>query len=110
MAFLSMKRGFTLVELLIVVLILAALAMIAVPRIGQGAAAARIRACESNIATINGQIELYITQEEVPPPDFDTLANNTEYFPDGPPQCPFSDGTTFPYVIGANGHITPHGH
>ena len=106
MSVLNGKSGFTLVELLIVVLILAALAMIAVPRIGQSAANARIRACQSNIMTINGQIELYTTIEEVPPTDFDTLANNTDYFPDGPPQCPF--GTA--YAIGGNGHVTPHSH
>jgi prepilin-type N-terminal cleavage/methylation domain-containing protein len=106
MTALNGKRGFTLVELLIVVLILAALAMIAVPRIGQSAAAARVRACESNIMTINGQIELYTTIEEVPPTDFATLSGNVDYFPDGAPQCPF--GTA--YAIGANGHVTPHGH
>jgi prepilin-type N-terminal cleavage/methylation domain-containing protein len=102
----SKKTGFTLVELLIVVLILAALAAIAVPRIGQSAVNARRRACQSNISIINGQIELYHTQEDAPPTDFDTLANNPAYFPSGPPKCPF--GTL--YVIGANGHITPHAH
>ena len=106
MTFLSRKRGFTLVELLIVVLILAALAMIAVPRIGQSAANARGRACDTNVSILNSQLELYEADEGVPPADVATITGNTDYFPDGAPTCPF--GTN--YVIGANGHITGHGH
>ncbi|MHC4159220.1 MAG: prepilin-type N-terminal cleavage/methylation domain-containing protein, partial [Planctomycetota bacterium] len=53
------KRAFTLVELMIVVLILAALAAIAVPRIGASAATAKRRACDTNIDIMNSQIELY---------------------------------------------------
>ena len=43
------KKAFTLVELMIVVLILGALAAIAIPRIMGGAQAARISACSTNI-------------------------------------------------------------
>jgi prepilin-type N-terminal cleavage/methylation domain-containing protein len=102
MKVLSRKRGFTLVELLIVVLILAALAAIAVPRIGASAANARIRACETNISIINGQIELYTANEGVAPDDIDDVCLSTAYFPDGAPECPF--GT--PYAIDATtGHV-----
>jgi prepilin-type N-terminal cleavage/methylation domain-containing protein len=83
------KSGFTLVELLIVVLILAALAAIAVPRIGASAAQARKNACLTNIDIINGQIELYIANAGVEPSDIDDVIENTDYFPDGAPECPF---------------------
>ena len=102
MKVLSRKRGFTLVELLIVVLILAALAAIAVPRIGASAAQARIRACETNINIINGQIELYTANEGVPPDAIGDVTGNTAYFPDGAPECPFGVG----YDIDATtGHV-----
>jgi len=103
------KRGFTLVELLIVVLILAALAAIAVPRMVASADTAKINACNTNVDLINTQIELYrATTGSLP-----TLAGlfaDTNYFPDGAPACPFSDGSSHPYVLGANGHVTPHSH
>jgi len=111
MKILSGKSGFTLVELLIVVLILAALAAIAVPRIGASAANARIRACDTNISIINSQIELYEANEGVPPGVMTDVTNNTNYFPDGPPMCPFSDGTTFPYKLdAASGHVDTSNH
>jgi prepilin-type N-terminal cleavage/methylation domain-containing protein len=101
------KKGFTLVELLIVVLILAALAAIAVPRIGASASNAKRKACDTNIDIINGQIELYTANEGSPPAVITDVTGDPNYFPDNAPVCPF-DGS--PYVLGANGHVTPHAH
>ena len=52
------NKGFTLVELMIVVLILGALATITIPRIIGGAALARVNACKTNVMILNKQIEL----------------------------------------------------
>ena len=106
MRMLSRKKGFTLVELLIVVLILAALAAIAVPKIGASAANARIRACDTNISIINSQLELYEATTGDTPTAIGDVTGNTAYFPDGAPTCPF--GTA--YALGANGHVTAHSH
>lgn len=103
------KRAFTLVELMIVVLILAALAAIAVPRIGASAANARRRACETNIDIINSQIELYTANVGSAPAVLTDVTQDTNYFPDGEPACPF--GTT--YTLDAtSGHVdaSTHGH
>jgi general secretion pathway protein G len=103
------KKGFTLVELLIVVLILAALAAIAVPRMVASADTAKINACNTNVDLINTQIELYrATNGSLP--TLAALFADINYFPDGAPACPFSDGSSHPYVLGANGHVTPHSH
>ena len=99
------KRGFTLVELLIVVLILAALAAIAVPRMVASADTAKINACNTNIDLVNTQIELYRATNGTAP-TLTTLFADTNYFPDGAPECPLETG----YVLGANGHVTPHSH
>ena len=96
------KRGFTLVELLIVVLILAALAAIAVPKIGASAANARRRACQTNISIMNSQLELYEATTGDQPSAIANVTGNTAYFPDGAPTCPF--GTAYA-LTGAGGHV-----
>ena len=78
------KKGFTLVELLIVVLILAALAAIAVPRMVASADTAKINACNTNIDLINTQIELYRASNGTAP-TLATLFADPNYFPDGAP-------------------------
>ena len=102
------KKGFTLVELLIVVLILAALAAIAVPRIGASAATAKTRACDTNIDLLNQQLEIYYANvgTALTTGGLSTLTGDEDYFPDGAPVCAW--GTA--YVIGSNDHITAHSH
>ena len=82
------RKGVTLVELLIVVLILGALAAIAVPRIIGGATTAKTNACNTNIALINTGMELYRANNDAYT-DLATLFADANYFPDGTPVCPF---------------------
>jgi len=100
-------KGFTLVELLIVVLILGALAAIAVPRIIGGANSAKINACKTNVDVINAQIELYYANEDVWPTALTDVTTDEDYFPDGEPNCPF--GTPYSYDAGKK-RITEHSH
>ena len=98
------RKGFSLVELVIVVLILAALAAIAIPRITTGSNAARIAACDTNIDIINMQMELY-NADNGDYPDLVDLIADANYLPEEP-ECPF--GT--PYVLGSDDRVTPHSH
>ncbi len=101
------KKGFTLVELLVVVLILGTLATIAVPRIADSGNTAKINACINNIRLINQQIEKFRLDTNAWPNNFNELMTNPDYFPDGPPECPFGA----PYTINGSIHrVQEHNH
>jgi general secretion pathway protein G len=68
------KSGFTLVEILIVVVILGILAAIVIPQFSQASLEAREASLISNLQTVRSQIELYKIQHlEVLPADAATL-------------------------------------
>lgn len=93
------RKGLTLIELLIVVIILGALAAIAIPRMSENSANAKHRACQANIATMNTQIEAYYSNLGTWPV-FDDLVVDANYFPDLRPVCP-AGGT---YTMSATTH------
>jgi len=62
------KRGFTLVEILIVVVILGILAAIVVPQFTQASTEAKFNSLCSNLQSIRSQIELYKVQHNDTPP------------------------------------------
>ena len=102
------RKGVTLIELLIVVLILAALSAIAIPRISQSATNAKAKACDTNINILNSSIELYNADEGAYPTNLTTITGNTTYFPDGAPTCPVT-GDVYPNVL-VNNRVDPTGH
>ena len=101
------RKGFTLVELLIVVLILGALTAIALPRIMGGATTAKTNACKTNVDLINSQIELYYATEDAWPASLEAVTQDPNYFPGEEPLCPF--GTAYNYNSSTK-RIDAHGH
>jgi len=78
-----------------VVLILGALAAITIPRITGGAFTAGVNACRKNVDIINSQIELYYQDTNTWPLKVGKVTNDPNYFPDGPPLCPYEK----PYIL-----------
>lgn len=95
------KDGFTLIEILFVIIVIAILAAIAIMRITTTTATARANTCDANEAVINTQLEQYMLDTGNYPADqtaFNTFLNNTTYFPGGRPMCPLNVGNSQNYV------------
>ncbi|MFH1395283.1 MAG: prepilin-type N-terminal cleavage/methylation domain-containing protein [Candidatus Omnitrophota bacterium] len=86
------KKGFTLIEVLFVVIVIAILAAIALGRITTSTAMAKANACKANQSIMNLQIEQYRLDNDDWPATLVTVTQDTDYFPDGEPECP-SGGT-----------------
>lgn len=66
------KKGFTLVELVVVIAILGILAVIAVPRLSGAGANAKEEANKANIRTIESALSIYLAENSIKPSDVDT--------------------------------------
>ena len=97
------RKGITLIELLIVVLILGALAAIAIPRITASATNAKNKVDDTNIDIINSQMELY-NADNGSYPTLAVLFTDPNYFPDGAPECPWGN----PYILNSDNRVIDH--
>ena len=88
------KSGFTLVEILIVVVILGILAAVVIPQFTNASTEAKFSTLKSNLLTIRSQIQLYkINNTDTPPPaDFEGAM--VPLYLQKIPDNPFSLGNT----------------
>lgn len=101
------REGFSLIEVIVVILIVGILAAIAIPRITYTSKAAKAEACNANAVLLNSQIDFYYMQVGTYPANLNTLAS--EDYIDAVPACPF--GTAYPYVYDTLRHrVTKHAH
>lgn len=82
------EHGFTLIEVLAVVVVIGIIAAIALPRFLGVKSDAEEKACKGNMASINVQVERYYTVNGSWPATLATITGDTDYFPDGAPTCP----------------------
>lgn len=108
----NMKRqeGFTLIELMVVILIIGILVAIAVPVFFSARTSAEQGACRDNMRTIDSAIMTYNAATGAYPADI-TFLDNTDYLKDAP-VCPAGTDPYIwnapageaPYVTCPNGH------
>ena len=79
------RKGMTLMELLIVVLILGALSAIAIPRITLSAQNAKVNICKTNQEILNTQMEMWALNGDGSYASLATLTADPNYFPEGLP-------------------------
>lgn len=101
------ERGFTLMEMLIVVTIIGILASVVIPRFVTSSKQAKANAHKADRQQLNSQIELYFFVNGTYPSAMTNAgwgSNFTDYFPEGVPTgC--NQGT--PWTISA-GRVEPH--
>ena len=72
------NKGFTLVEILIVVVILGILAAIVIPQFSEASTQAKVNSLASNLQTMRSQISLYKIQHNDSPPPAATFVSAME--------------------------------
>ncbi len=103
------RSGFTLIEILAVVVILGILASVVVPRVLASSATAKINACYQNKAVVNTAVERwYFDNGTWPAALLTDIGADVNFFPEGIPVCPV-DATAYALDIVSN-RIPGHAH
>ncbi|HWL22897.1 MAG TPA: competence type IV pilus major pilin ComGC [Ureibacillus sp.] len=94
------QRGFTLVEMLIVLLIISVLIIITIPNVTKHFASIDEKGCDAFVTMVQGQVEAYkIDHNRFP--TIDDLVRE-KYLRDGENSCPNGQ----PVIIDANGEVS----
>ena len=91
------NSGFSLLELLAVVVLMGIVAMIALPRFGASADAAKATTCHINTGNIDVQAALWFRNKGTwPASNLIDIFADRDYFPDGATTCPV-DGSAYSF-------------
>lgn len=81
------KEGFTILEMMIVLSIIALVFLLTLPNIQQKETIIHNTGCDALVEVVNGQILLYEIENLTPPNDIQDLINDG-YLKDGQQRCP----------------------
>lgn len=81
------QKGFTLVEMLIVLLVISVLIVLAIPNIGKHFETVDSKGCEAYVSMVQGQVEAYRLEKNEYPTTLDDL-KNAEYLKADNMTCP----------------------
>ncbi len=96
------SRGFTLIELMIVIAIIAILAAILVPNFIKARAQGQLTSCKSNLKNMATALEMYSTDNVGVYPTTGNLANLTPNYLKIIPNCPSAQANTYVYSANTN--------
>jgi len=106
------EEGFTLVELMVVVLIIGILVAIAIPIFNAARANAQEKACLANLRTLNGAAQTYQAENQTLPADLAAFVSGNVV--KAVPKCPAQPTVTYTYVAATGtttctfaGHVLP---
>ena len=80
------ESGFSLIEMMIVLLIISVLILVAIPNVTKHSKSIDDKGCSAYISMVQGQVEAYKMENHKYPNGLDDLVNK-DYFPDTP-KCP----------------------
>jgi prepilin-type N-terminal cleavage/methylation domain-containing protein len=103
----QLNAGFTMVELMVVVLILGVLIMLAIPAFAGAKASALQKACYANQRTIEGAVQAYRAEHVSSPPASEVNNSHplvTGGFVQNAPACPLAGPTGY-YTIDSAGVV-----